>query len=87
MEEDIKFIIFQTILFLLVIISLITINSINEKPLTIIDKQLFNDELVEKDVSINHLIGTCPRDRTCTRPTCSLWSDLNDNGICDRGEK
>lgn len=35
-------------------------------------------------ITINHLIGTCPRDRQCTTPSCSLWSDINKDGLCDR---
>ncbi len=42
-------------------------------------------ELDEKDLSsIEHLIGTCPRNRLCTTPSCPMWSDINEDGICDR---
>jgi len=33
----------------------------------------------------NHLAGTCPRNRKCTVPFCSLWIDANKDGLCDRG--
>jgi hypothetical protein len=37
-------------------------------------------------VDISHLQDTCPRNRACSYPTCSLWSDINNDGICDRGQ-
>ena len=35
-------------------------------------------------VDISHLEGSCPRNRVCSYPTCSLWSDINKDGLCDR---
>jgi hypothetical protein len=34
----------------------------------------------------NALAGTCPKGQHCGSPGCSLWSDQNNNGLCDRGE-
>lgn len=34
----------------------------------------------------NALAGTCPKGQHCGSPGCPLWSDQNNNGLCDRGE-
>jgi hypothetical protein len=35
--------------------------------------------------SASSLAGTCPKGKSCTHAECQLWSDLNSNGMCDRG--
>lgn len=106
MKKESKLQIIKIILFLLIIISVITINSNNKSKLLNIDNQIMsNEEIIsnkeilpnkeeiiynkeiEDTISIEDLKGTCPRGRSCTTPSCSLWSDLNKNGMCDRGEK
>lgn len=33
------------------------------------------------------LAGTCPKGKSCTSPGCPLWSDIDNTGICDRGDR
>lgn len=49
-----------------------------------------NQEIVSADVVVekedySSLAGTCPRDRHCGSPSCPLWTDQNNDGLCDRG--
>jgi hypothetical protein len=91
--ED-KWILLQGIFFILIIIVFVSYNSISEKK----SVQISNLLKVESNISeansimvsntsklINHLSGTCPRNRVCYHPSCALWSDINKDGVCDRG--
>lgn len=31
------------------------------------------------------LARTCSKGKSCTSPQCGQWSDLDGNGLCDRG--
>ena len=33
------------------------------------------------------LAGSCSKGLSCTSPSCGQWSDLNNDGKCDRGSK
>jgi len=61
-------------------VSLVFVNSNISKE----DTSIQTKEIEEKIISIDHLVGTCPRSRSCTYPTCALWSDINNDGVCDR---
>lgn len=34
---------------------------------------------------LDYLQGTCPSGLHCGSPTCGLWSDFDNNDLCDRG--
>jgi hypothetical protein len=70
--------IYSIIYILIVILIFISNNFFNSNNLTNEDLEL------NKSISIEHLVDTCPRNRQCTIPTCSLWSDINNDGLCDR---
>jgi hypothetical protein len=86
MKKNSKIIIFKILFFIFIVISLIFINTF-AKDSSKINLPLTTKEVSQENISIEHLENTCPRGRTCTRPLCSLWSDLNNDGICDRGKK
>jgi len=44
------------------------------------------EEIGASEEDDNALAGTCPKGQHCGSPGCSLWSDQNNNGLCDRGE-
>lgn len=33
------------------------------------------------------LAGTCQKGKTCRLPDCGMWTDLDGNGVCDRGRE
>ncbi len=68
-------------IFLFIVLLVFTINNFSPYYTKIIHRPSTNDSFVD----ISHLQGSCPRNRICSYPTCSLWSDINNNGICDRG--
>lgn len=41
---------------------------------------------VSEEEDDNALAGTCPKGQHCGSPGCPLWSDQDNNGLCDRGE-
>ncbi|MFZ2455064.1 MAG: hypothetical protein WAX07_01105 [Candidatus Altiarchaeia archaeon] len=41
-------------------------------------------EEAKTDVSDDSLKGTCPRGGHCGSPGCGLWSDQNNDRLCDR---
>jgi hypothetical protein len=90
-----KLMIIHLVLFFLLFITIIYVKyTQNSQGVYLPDSQdgSISDDFVEKVVQtpnndlIKDLVGTCPRDRHCTVPTCSLWSDLDNDNLCDRGE-
>ncbi len=81
--EKKKVTILKITLFFLLILSFILITIIKEKPASLIDASYSEPNLQDKSL-IERFIGTCPRQRACTAPSCSLWSDINKDGMCDR---
>lgn len=79
-----KILIIRAIIFILIISSIIFFNNSNKSSTKII-KIDYNNSSIINSISIEHLVGTCPRNRECTNPSCSLWSDINKDGMCDRG--
>lgn len=45
-----------------------------------------SDNIVDEQTADNPLSGTCPKSHHCGSPSCPLWTDLNSNDLCDRGE-
>ncbi len=39
----------------------------------------------KKELAAN-LSGSCFKGMCCSSPSCSRWSDIDENGLCDRGE-
>jgi hypothetical protein len=45
-----------------------------------------SDNTVDEQTADNTLSGTCPKGHHCGSPACPLWTDMNSNDLCDRGE-
>ncbi len=51
---------------------------------TVIDN---NTESANASSEAVELAGTCPRDNNCSYPgKCAMYTDSNNNGLCDLGE-
>jgi hypothetical protein len=86
MESKKRNMLVQTIIFLVVVGVIIVSNTLSNDATQIIDMPQ-NNLLTESTPSIDHLMGTCPHNRLCTSPSCSLWLNTNHDGLCDRGEQ
>jgi hypothetical protein len=84
MNKNHKVVIIKIIIFLIIITTLIFFNSIRDKPFKLLNPELLDNQEI---ISIDHLKDTCPRGRSCVQPLCSLWSDLYNDGVCDRSSK
>jgi hypothetical protein len=72
----------KMLLFLIIVLTIFFLNNNNKGTTKLINQDFNNNELI----LIEHLEGTCPRNRICSSPSCSLWSDINKDGICDRSD-
>lgn len=64
----------------------ILVNSSEQKNLVVDDtgNLILVDEEIQKEA--NALSGTCPKGFCCSCASCPLYSDLDEDLFCDRGE-